>query len=63
MLLDAILTVFGIVVCAIFCRGLYLAEVAHSARRQAYYDGTHDYYGNKIEKSAMSFLFLYTPIY
>ena len=51
MLLDTILTVFGIVVCAIFCRGLYLAEVAHSARRQAYYDGTHDYYGNKIEKS------------
>jgi hypothetical protein len=26
-------------------------ELALAARRQCFRDGTHDYYGNKIEKS------------
>ena len=32
-------------------RDVYMAELELNARRHAYRDGTHDYYGNKIEKS------------
>ncbi len=41
---------FSLIVCLVAAKILWTSTLMLDARKKAYRDGTHDYYGNKIEK-------------
>jgi putative Ca2+/H+ antiporter (TMEM165/GDT1 family) len=53
--MSDIVEIFSIIIGTFFvvfgARCLYEAELMNQSKRDAYRAGTHDYYGNKIEKS------------
>lgn len=51
MLFQIFMIVCSLYFGTLLIRQIYYMELALAARRQCFRDGTHDYYGNKIEKS------------
>ena len=43
-------TLIGIVLCVVGAKVLWVSALINDERKQAFRAGTHDYYGNKIEK-------------
>jgi hypothetical protein len=50
MILEILNIIAGIIILTFMGYGIWVSTLVLSARKKAYRDGTHDYYGNKIDK-------------
>lgn len=47
---DILLVILGTILCAGMLKAVWISTIINDERKQRYRDGTHDYYGNRIEE-------------
>jgi len=50
MIEDIIGIICGVILCMFMFKALWISTIINDERKQRYRDGTHDYYGNKLEE-------------